>query len=375
MTSWVESHNNAMDFTDEAMRAKRRGHLDDARELFEKALSSERKALQLMEGVVDEPIYSTMYRSAATLALDCERYRLAEQLAYTALAGEPPGYLIAELRHLAEEATFYTHPLSEGIESAEDGLNVSISGALVTRGQALWSDIIPRFDGVHILLNRMWDFVAGREHGGISGARTDGAPITIGTLVPGSIAVNMRIGQPAQERLPNIGWSDAVIMKTLQTVKAVNESKESELDTLIPIEAYRRTFYDLVKDFAPDGDRVSQVGFAGVVDGKEIRVPLRRTKASFGSRTRTTHEPRHKTIFGRLQGADGFRKRGDQITVVDTNGTAHQVELPPGKIDDIVPRYWSVWVEVKCIGKGDTLTFLSISEANDPPAITGEMGC
>lgn len=375
MTSWVECHNNAMGFSDDAMRAKRRGHDDDARELFEKALSAERKALQLMEGGVDEPIYSTMYRSAATLALDCERYRLAEQLSSRALAGDPPGYLIVELRHLAEEAKFYTHPLSEGIESAEDGLDVSISGALVTHGQALWADIMPRFDGVHILLNRMWDFVAGREHGGISGARTDGASITIGTLVPGSIAVNMRIGQPAQERLPNIGRSDEVIMKTLQTIKAVDESKESELDSLIPIEAYRRTFFDLVRDFAPDGDRVSQVGFAGVVGGKEIRVPLRRTKASFNVRTRTTRETQHKTIVGQLQGADGFRKRGDQITVVDTNGDAHQVELPHGKIDDIVPQYWKVWVEVKCMEKGDTLTFLSISEAHDPPAITEEMGC
>ena len=375
MTSWVESHNNAMGFSDDAMRAKRRGHHDDARELFEKALSSEREALKLMEGVVDEPIYSTMYRSAATLALDCERYQLAEQLAYAALAGDRPGYLVSELLHLAEEARFYTNSSSEGIESAEDELNVSISGELITRGQALWSDIMPRFDGVHIFLSRMWDFVAGREHGGISGARSDGAPIMIGTLVPGSIAVKMKIGEPAQERLPSIGGSDDVIKNTLQTIRALDEFNESELASLIPDKAYRGTFVNLVRDIAPDGRRVSWVGFAGVVDGKEMRVPLRRTKASFNARTHTTPETRQRLIVGRLPYADGFRKRGDQIKIIDENGIVHQVEVPPGRIDDIVARYWKERVEAECIQKGETLRLGSIRKANGPPHIVEEMGC
>ena len=375
MTSWVESHNNAMGFSDDAMRAKRRGHHDDARELFEKALSSEREALKLMEGVVDEPIYSTMYRSAATLALDCERYRLAEQLAYMALAGDPPGNLVSELKDVADQARLYTDPSRDGNELREDEINVAISGEVVKPGLAPWSDFVPRLNGVRRLLGRIWDFVDEHEHSDMSGARPDGASIMIGTLEPGSIAVKMRIGEPGQERLPNIGGSGEVIKKTLQTIKAVNDYKESDLTSLIPDEAYRGTFVNLVREIAPDGRRVSQVRFAGVVDGKEIQVPLRRTKASFNVRTGTTRETQHKTITGRLQRADGFRKRGDQITVVDTNGDDHQVELPPGKINGIVDQWWDKWVEAKCIQEGETLTLESIDKADGPPIITDEMGC
>ncbi len=375
MTSWVESHNNAMGFSDDAMRAKRRGHHDDARELFEKALSSEREALKLMEGVVDEPIYSTMYRSAATLALDCERYRLAEQLAYTALAGDPPGYLVSELKDVADQARLYTDPSRDGNELREDEINVAISGEVVKPGLAPWSDFVPRLIGVRSLLSRIWDFVDEHEHSDLSGARPDGASIMIGTLEPGSIAVKMRIGEPGQERLPGIGGSGEVIKKTLQTIKAVNESDDSELTSLIPIEAYRRKFINLVKDIAPDGRRVSQVRFAGVVDGKEVQVPLRRTKASFNVRTRTTPEARHKTIVGRLRYADGFRKLGDQIKIIDKNGEACQVVVRSGEIDGIVDQWWDKWVEAKCIQEGETLTLESIDKADIPPITTDEMGC
>ena len=375
MTSWVESHNNAMGFSDDAMRAKRRGHHDDARELFEKALSAEREALKLMEGVVDEPIYSTMYRSAATLALDCERYRLAEQLAYMALAGDPPGNLVSELRDVADQARLYTDPSRDGNELREDEINVAISGEVVKPGLAPWSDFVPRLNGVRRLLGRIWDFVDEHEHSDMSGARPDGASILIGTLEPGSIAVKMRIVEPGQERLPGTGGSGEVIKKTLQTIKAVNEPNESELTSLIPIEAYRRTFINLVKDIAPDGRRVSQVRFAGVVDGKEVQVPLRRTKASFNVRTRTMPEAQHKNIVGRLRYADGFRKLGDQIKIIDKNDEAYQVVVRSGEIDGIVDQWWNKWVEAKCIQEGETLTLESIDKADAPPIITEEMGC
>lgn len=375
MTSWVESHNEAMGLTSDALRERRRGNHDIAQGLFEKALSFEREALELMKDVVDEPIYSTMYRSAATLALDCKRYRLAEQLAWKALAGNPPGYLISELLEVTDQARFYTSLARNGIELGQGELSVSVSGALVSHGQALWTDIVPRFEGVRRLLSGMWDFAAGRDHGDRSSTRSGGASIVIGALVPGSVAVKMSIGQPEQARFASVGGMGNVIEKTLLTVGAVDKADESELASLVPDNAYRRAFVNHVKDIAPDGDRVSQVGFTSIVDGKTLQVPLRRTKASFGVRSAEEADPQPKSIVGRLQYADGLRKTGDQIKIIDKDYKLHQVEVPAGKIDDIVARYWKVWVEAKCVQAGNTLTLDQMAEVDAPLFVTEEMDC
>lgn len=119
MTSWEDIHSEAMDLSDRALKHKRRGEHDDAKQLFKRAFELERDALARMDGV-EEPIYSTMYRSCATLALDCEEYRLAEQIASKALAGDPPQYLIWELRDVVEKANSNIHPNLHGVELGDD---------------------------------------------------------------------------------------------------------------------------------------------------------------------------------------------------------------------------------------------------------------
>ena len=103
MEAWQEMHGEAMEKSDAAVRLHRVGeHLDQADTLFDDALTMEMKALEQM-GDVDEPFYSAMYLSAATLALDGRRYRLAEQLASKALAGAPPDVLLRELRKITHQ--------------------------------------------------------------------------------------------------------------------------------------------------------------------------------------------------------------------------------------------------------------------------------
>lgn len=362
MSSWGDIHSEAMEFTSEAMRAKGRGNLDVAHGLFLKALSSELEALELM-GVVDEPIYSTMYRSAATLALDCNDFRLAEKLASKALAGDPPGYLVWELREVVERATFHTHLQLNGIELGEGELYVSVSGGLVSYGQAMWSDFVPRLDSVRKMLRHMWDFATGREHDEMGDSHSEGISIVIGTPVPASMAVTMKIGAPAQEMLAGVANTDEVIAKTLLSIKAVNESHESELARLIPDDTYRRNFMNLVKGVAPDGKRVAQVGFTGVISGQELQVPLRRTRASFESSTRIKAEVQHKSVEGRLLFADGVRKRGHLIKIIDKDDIPQQVVVPSGMMDDIVRPLWNEEVKATCIEKGETVTLESIERA------------
>ena len=57
---------------------------------------------QAAEQSQTEPTRSVLYRSAATLALDCGEYREAERLVAAALAGTPPEAIANELREVLD---------------------------------------------------------------------------------------------------------------------------------------------------------------------------------------------------------------------------------------------------------------------------------
>ena len=99
-----ELHDKAMEFSDEAFFAKRKGEKALAKKLNRQALELERQAAEMLKDKLDEePSRSVLYRSAASMAMSCEEYRQAEKLIATALAGNPPEEVAEELRDLLEE--------------------------------------------------------------------------------------------------------------------------------------------------------------------------------------------------------------------------------------------------------------------------------
>ena len=88
-----------------ADQERRRGNEKQAAELFEQALELELKALDEITEPV-EPTYSILHRSAGWLALDCNKPRLAEQLACKVLAGDPYPKIAEELRDLLDQINF-----------------------------------------------------------------------------------------------------------------------------------------------------------------------------------------------------------------------------------------------------------------------------
>ena len=122
MSALDKFHNKAMEIAFFADQERRRGNEKQAVKLFEQALDLELKALaEITEPV--EPTYSILHRSAGWLALDCNKPRLAEQLACKALAGEPYPKIAEELRDLLTETYARMHGNSRGgavTETAND---------------------------------------------------------------------------------------------------------------------------------------------------------------------------------------------------------------------------------------------------------------
>lgn len=366
MRSSNDIHNEAMDYAELALSAKRRGDSVEAAGLFAKSLELETQAIELLPERV-EPEYSILHRSAATLALDCGKFRLAEQIASQALAGNPPEHVVWQLRSVMEQVTQHAHLRLDGVELADDELQVSLAGARIGPGLAPLDDFIPRADGTRKLIQRVSEHRDGQAHsenGHTEALHLVVPEVLISPLRAGSVAVTLKIGSPVAPEFPEIVGSKELVHETLDVIEKVAASDEHGLKAAYPDEAYRRNFEQLVKLIAPDGDRVTQVGFTAVSAGKERRVPLTKTRAELGySNRRSTPEEREETIAGRLLQADGIKSGNQSIRLVQVDGADRRIKVPAGMMDDIVRPLWNEEVKAVCTVRGKTATLLEIEGA------------
>lgn len=97
-------HNEAMDLAYLGDRKKSNGLHDEAITLYHQAFERERDSAYLAESLSNpEPGLSILFRSAATLALQCGEYREAERLVSHALSGNPSPSTAQELRELLQQ--------------------------------------------------------------------------------------------------------------------------------------------------------------------------------------------------------------------------------------------------------------------------------
>ena len=102
MNNVMTIHRKAMEWADKGQSLLDRGDQAAAREAFRKAMELERQAACTPN--VGEPDRSILFRSAGSLALECEDTQAAEQLLEMGLAGNPPEGIAAEIRDLLEQA-------------------------------------------------------------------------------------------------------------------------------------------------------------------------------------------------------------------------------------------------------------------------------
>jgi predicted helicase len=99
-----ELHEKAMEYSDRAFIAKREGDSQNELMYSRLAFELEEKAAEILKDVLDaEPTRSILYRSAASIAIDCNELNKAEQLINTALAGKAPLEIVGELNELLNQ--------------------------------------------------------------------------------------------------------------------------------------------------------------------------------------------------------------------------------------------------------------------------------
>ncbi|MFH1116276.1 MAG: hypothetical protein V1792_20380 [Pseudomonadota bacterium] len=105
-----DMHDKAMEKASKADLARIMGDAESADSFLREAYLLERRAAESLKDRLDlEPTRSVLFRSAASLALDCGELREAERLAVMGLSGNAPDEIADELRGVFERATLDRH--------------------------------------------------------------------------------------------------------------------------------------------------------------------------------------------------------------------------------------------------------------------------
>ena len=359
-----KAHDRAMDLAYLADRARSVGDTEKAERLSAQALERELAAI----GALDQPsslTFAVLHRSAAWLALECKDVRLAEKLASTALAQDPPSQIADELRDVWEQANFQRHLRVRGVTLSDNEIQMSLSGPGVGLGVAEWAGYRARVDDTLKMITRITERRGERPFRHRGPAESEIRKyLSPHVSVPraASYAVSIKFGgaQIQSALLLDLPEISDVIHDFMTIVEKVNESADDDLEELMPDELYRRNAVALTRQIAPDGANIKQVGYASPgLRGLRL-VGLTRTKRNFqptkgGVRVREEQV----TIQGTLLFADA-RGRRNEIRIVDQDGDESKVKVPVEMMDDIVRPLWNSQVTVQGVRRGRSITLREI---------------
>lgn len=359
MSTVVDLHNKAMDLAELAMFARIRGDVTTAENLNRQALLCEKEAADLhaQESAV-EPTRSVLYRSAASLALDCGETEMAERLIIIGLSGEPPVEIADEMKDLFERANFLRHLELKGFVLDPMQMQFSIAGNAISYGMAPADQFINRVTSTKTLLLRTAERRRQRpfrERGRAVDVAKDDAEIFLSTPNAASFAVTFRMGRP-QLAFDGMDESVALIDEFLDCLEVFNRGEDTELKQRVGNEAYYRNFVGLVRNIAPDGDDINLVGFTVIRNGQERKVAVTRKRAevpllSPSDGSDGSLSTRREVIKGVLRFADALDS--NTIKVQDEHNKKHRIIVPEGLLNDIVKPLWNdtVAVEVSIVGR------------------------
>ncbi|HET6381844.1 MAG TPA: hypothetical protein VFJ58_00510 [Armatimonadota bacterium] len=367
MTSILDSHRYAMELVDEALRARAIGQPERAREFFEKAMAEEAAAASLVPPTGEsEPTRSVLYRSAATLAMDCGQLREAERLAAAGLSGYPPPEIAEELRVVIDRASFARHLETKGIVLAERDMQFTMAGPGIGHGFARSEEFVDRVRHTSGLLRRTAERLLGRvfqERGPASSSVSRETELYLSTPRAASFAVTYRVGRPSAQMALNLDNPQPdVIPEFLACFQLASEGRERELQQRIDQPAYYRNFIALLRQIAPDGREVKLVGFTSQHAGTGTRVQLVRTPQDLPLPPPADNiNPRAERvqITGLLQRADATQPTSERITLVDSRNAKHIIIVPEG-IGEIVRSLWNETVTVTGVKDGKIIEMMDI---------------
>ncbi len=343
MTTVRELHQEAMLHAQEAMVARRRGDVRLAQELAQQAYDLETKAIALVpEDRSSEPTLSILHRSAASLAYQFKDYEAAQRQIANGLSGYPPPAIAGELKDLLRMIDFELDLQSRGVLLQDEDLDVSLEGKSVGPGIIPLSEVTDRLEFLRSLIERTVSRMLSRPYRKGGGPPSDVRPWIPLLCAPkaGSLVLSIKLGKPDQQQLPM--WLEAsdVIDQLVKGVELIEQANEQALREMIAHDSYYLNFVTLTSAIAPDGERISIVGFASRSRAATLKRPKAEIREAMLKPVEETTETRLKRVEvrGELDYADS-RKAKDLIGLTTEGGEQYTIVISEG-IDDLVRTYY-----------------------------------
>lgn len=380
MSTVNDLHHQAMDFVDQAMLEQRGGNAEGATKLFEKATEYELAAIEAMEEPV-EPTYSVLHRSAASMAMNANQLRQAEQIIYKALLQEPHPEIAHEMREVLEQIYFQRNLERNGVALEGDSMELSLAGPAVGLGIATLNEVFGRVNDAIKLIVRTAERKRGiqfRESGQPDRNIRERFQPWISMPQAGSFSMSLQFGtSPEQLSLSGLSNTSEVIGEFMDLMEALSKSDISEVQERIPEPIYLSNFLGLAKRLAPDGTKIRRVGLTSTGRGTYRSVIITRIASEMPVLSSTEPASEPVEVRGRLLFPDAIRgnrkrkRRRDRaehntIKIIGSNGKTHIIRVPPGMMDDIVRPMWDMPVSVRGHRVGKVIVLQDIREVVEP---------
>jgi hypothetical protein len=367
MTEVAALHREAMALAAQAALASNEHRCVDAEALYRAAFIRERQAAMTLLGALDlEPNRSSLFRSAAALAMDCNEHRDAERLIAYALSGNPPEPIADELRNLWEQVYFRRHLELKGVKLEAGEVQMALSGQGVGFGIAPSDAVMGRVRNAEKILERIAERRAGRpfrEGGPAQNEFRQSVELYLSVPRAASYAVTLRVGRPKEQtELSELVGTPEIIDEFLQLMLHFDRGDYERIRSCLPDEAYYNNFVGLAKQLAPDGDDITLVGFTAERNGEAQSLTITKTRDKRRGQPTPQEAPRELTVTGRLLFADE-RRNTHIIRLIEDAGTEHKIAVPPGMMSDIVKPLWRDRVTVVGVQKRKTIHLQDITLA------------
>ena len=360
-TNTKQVHRKAMILAQDAYVAQSQGDEATALSLYEAAFELEKEAaLMLISDEAKEPTRSVLFRSAASLAVKCKKFRDAEKMVALGLAGNPPEEIANELRDLYEDVNFFRHLELKNTELDSSEFLLSFSGNEVGFGKINSREFLNRYEAIEKLTYRTAERTLNISYR--SGSKIEENIKNLfepffSVPMAASFAVVIKLGKQTNqtEMFEDKKIQEKVIDEMIDCVELINKADYTGLKAKINDENYYENFVSLTKILAPDGDRIRQTGFTIVRNGEQKGIILKRKQETF--KEEITKIKAEKLEIETLESADFVRLTGtlkianakqNIIQIVPLEGAEsfkHKIKVSDG-LSDVVKMHFDDVVEV-----------------------------
>src|SRR5690606_10809988 len=158
-----------------------------------------------------------------------------EQLAASALRGDPPEVIAEELRDVLEQAHSARHLAVRGVRLARTEMQLSVAGPAIGLGFAPTKDVIRRIEATERLLARRAEQRSSKKFNPLSFETFLSVPRAA------SFAVTIRVGSDQLSLFDDSDGAESVIRETMDLLRLHTEDRDEEVRRRIDNDEYFQT--------------------------------------------------------------------------------------------------------------------------------------